>query len=177
MLIVLFALAASVAASPLEPRAACNADNLLRCLKATPSLASPYCASVISQVTETVTTTPIVTGATVTEGVTQVSLVERATSSTANPPRCVTAGTSYPPARISSACSCFVPSTSTSTVTAVTATTTAYACATPQAVSNGDFEATNDNGKYWSFSPDSGSTGVKSGIATDDNPNIDNYFV
>lgn len=176
MLFALFSLAAAVAASPLEARAACNADNLLRCLKATPSLASPYCVSVISQVIETVTTTPTVTAATITEGVSQVALAKRAISSTISPPRCVTVGTSYSPARISSACSCFVPATSTSMVTAVVATATVYACATPQAASNGGFEATDDNSQHWTFDPNFGSTGVKSGIATENEPTTDNHF-
>ncbi|OIW33197.1 hypothetical protein CONLIGDRAFT_163859 [Coniochaeta ligniaria NRRL 30616] len=44
-LAILAAVACGVSAAVIEQRAACNRDNLLRCLVSTPTLAAPYCSS------------------------------------------------------------------------------------------------------------------------------------
>lgn len=54
----------SVFAAAIEKRAACNRNNLLRCLVGTPSLAAPFCSSaagiIVSTPTVYVASTPTV---------------------------------------------------------------------------------------------------------------------
>lgn len=162
-------LASVAAASPLlQERAQCNHDNLLRCLLATPTLATPYCISYLglpTPVTVTGTTvTPVVTSV-ITEGVTS-TLVPRADAVT--PAQCL--ASTYPASRVSSACSCLsIPATVSLTATAPAMTTTAIKCLQTQAVVNGDFEHP-DTGLPWEFSDSpSGNSGVSTGIPNDAN--------
>ncbi|KAF1985242.1 hypothetical protein K402DRAFT_422206 [Aulographum hederae CBS 113979] len=163
------ALAATAYAYPdhVEKRAQCNRDNLLRCVIATPSLAVPFCSSVLSLPSTTATLSSGTLTTTLTEGTAVATLVDRSPELAG--PKCVTDKTSYSPARITSACSCLsLPTAVTTTVPAATVTQTV--CAAPEAVLDGDFEG--DNG-VWSIVDEGGNGGssIANGI-----PDASNHF-
>ncbi|KAI9863057.1 MAG: hypothetical protein M1824_000745 [Vezdaea acicularis] len=126
----------------LENRAACNADNLLRALRANAAAATPFCRTFIGIGTITKTTSPpgvtaTVVSYTVGEG---LSYFPGGTKIESIP--IPTFVETYPASRISSGCSCLSAPSATTTVTltsgtnyfTVTSTYTATvsgACATP----------------------------------------------